>query len=96
MAKHVHSQTDIMFGPEAKKRHNFDLLTSESLDLVAGAWHHTYLVWFLGASFMKWGFPFSTIKEPVDEQFCTSLLQFIDQVMKKIFTIMANLHDISW
>lgn len=84
MRKHVHAQTDMLFGAEAQKRHNFDLLSSESFDIVAGAWHYTYLAWFLGPSFMKWGFPFSAIKEPTDEQFCTSLLYFTDCVMKKI------------
>ena len=84
MGKHVDAQTDVLFGAEAKKRHNFNLLSSESLDIVAGAWHHTYLAWYLGYSFMKWGFPFSAIKEPVDEQFCKSLLAFIDHMMKKV------------
>lgn len=84
MAKHVDAQTDVLFGPEPKKRHNFNLLRSESLEIVAGAWHYTYLAWYLGYPFMKWGFPFSAIKEPVDEQFCKSLLDFIEHMMKKI------------
>lgn len=84
MGKYVDAQTDMLFGAEAKKRHNFNLLRCESLEIVAGAWHHTYLAWFLGFSFMKWGFPFSAINEPVDEQFCKSLESFIDHVMKKV------------
>lgn len=84
MSKHVDAQTDVLFGTEAKKRHNFNLLSAESLEIVAGAWHHTYLAWYLGYSFMKWGFPFSAIKEPVDEQFPKSLFDFIEHVMKKV------------
>lgn len=84
MAKHVDAQTDVLFGAEAKKRHNFNLLSAESFEIVAGAWHHTYLAWYLGYSFMKWGFPFSAIEEPVDEQFCKSLLDFINLMMKKV------------
>ena len=33
---------------------------------------------------MKWGFPFSAIKEPVDEQFSKSLLDFTEHIMKKV------------
>lgn len=84
MGKHVDAQTDVLFGSEAKKRHNFNLLRAESLEIVAGAWHHTYLAWYLGYPFMKWGFPFSAIKEPVDEQFSKSLLDFTEHIIKKV------------
>ena len=47
MGKHVDAQTDVLFGSEAKKRHNFNLLRAESLELlpvpgITHIWHGTW------------------------------------------------------
>lgn len=73
-----------LFGSEARKRHNFSLTNTETWDVIVGTWHFTYLSWYLGVGFMKWGFPLGSTTEPTDEQYLKSLYEFTDSVMKKV------------
>lgn len=73
-----------MFGLEAKKRHNFSFANTETWDVIFGAWHYTYLSWYMGINFMKWGFPLASLTEPTDNQYLKSLYEFTDSVMKKV------------
>jgi len=84
MSKHLDAPTDKMFGTEVKKRHNVIMLRTESIDVLAGSFHHTHLSWYLGWHFMKWGMPFSAIEGSVDEQFCDSRFCYINALMKKV------------
>lgn len=82
--KQQHIVGDKMFGSEAKKRHNFSLVKTETWDIIVGTWHFSYLSWYLGIDFMKWGFPFAKLKEPTDEQYLKSFHEFTDSIMKKV------------
>jgi len=84
MGKHVDAPTDMLYGAEVKKRHNASMLRTESLDILAGVFHHTYLSWYLGWHFMKWGMPFSKVKGQIDEQFCDSNFHYVNALMKKV------------
>ena len=73
-----------MYGDEGKKYHKSDTSRTDSLDFLVRAWHFVGLSWFLGTSFMRWGFCLVSLEEPIDEWFCNSFLQFTDSIMKKV------------
>jgi len=73
------------FGEEVKKYHNGNFFKSDTWEVVLGVDHMTLLSWHLGASFFKWGFLQSALKEqPVDKEFCKIFLEFNDCIMKKV------------
>ena len=85
MDKLIDTPSDTLYGTEFKKRHNINMLTTDSLDiLVSDVFHHMFLSWYLGWRFMKWGMPLSTIKGPIDEQLCESRFYYINALMKKV------------
>ena len=70
---------------EFAKRHNVDLYRTGSFDICAAMWHFSATSWYLGVDFMKWGFPFVQLNgKPIDNQFCNSLVQYYDLIMKKV------------
>lgn len=73
-----------LFGSEAKKRHNFSLANTETWDVIVGAWHFSYLSWYMGIDFMKWGFPFAPLTEPTDENYLKIFYEFTHSIMKKV------------
>lgn len=79
-----HAVRNKMFGSEARKRHNFSLENTETWDVIAGTWHFTYLSWYMGTDFMKWGFPFASLTEPTDSHYVKSFCEFTDSIMKKV------------
>lgn len=83
MNKH-HVIENKLFGSEAKKRHNFTLTNTETWDVMAGTWHFSYLSWYMGIDFMKWGFPFASLTEPIDDQYLKSFYEFTNSIMKKV------------
>ena len=79
-----HVATNQLFGSEARKRHNFSLDRTESMEITAGAWHFTYVTWNMGIDFMKWGFPFAPLTEPTNDHYLNSFNQYTDSIMKKV------------
>ena len=73
-----------LYGGEGKKHHNFDSSKTDSLDFFVRSWHFGGLSRYLGTSFMKWGFCYVPLDEPIDEWFCNNLLKFTDSIMRKI------------
>ena len=70
---------------EFEKRHNIDLHRNGTFDICAAAWHFNTKSLCLGIDFMKWGFPFvKLIETPIDNQFCSSFVQYYDVIMKKV------------
>jgi len=73
-----------LFGGEGRKYHNFDSSKTDSLDFFARSWHFGGLSRYLGTSFMKWGFCYVPLDEPIDKWFCNNLLKFTDSIMRKV------------
>ena len=71
-------------GDEGRKHHNFDFSKTDSFDFFVRSWHFSGLSWHLGASFMKWGFCYVPLDEPIDKWFCSNLLKFTDAFMRKL------------
>ena len=70
---------------EFEKHHNVDLHRNGSFDICATVWHFNITSFYLGVDFMKWGFPFVQLNEtPIDNQFCSSFVQYYDAIMKKV------------
>lgn len=70
---------------EAKKRHVFNLFTTDTWDTVFGALHLNEVVLYLGVSFMKWGLPFARLSQPVDEDLYINCFgQYTDCVLRKV------------
>lgn len=82
--KKQHVVENLMFGSEAKKRHNFSLTNTETWEVVVGSWHFTYLSMYMGTNFMKWGFPCVSKAGSIDDQFMMSFYEFTDSIMKKV------------
>ena len=73
------------FGKEMKKRHNSNLFRTETWEIALGQAHMTLASFFLGSSFMKWGFLNSALQDqPVDKEFCKLFIEFNDCIMKKV------------
>ncbi|XP_065907290.1 uncharacterized protein [Dysidea avara] len=73
-----------LFRGEASKRHEFKLNRSDTWDGLVQSWHFSVFSWYLGYSFMKWGFSYATLNEPIDEDFRKSFVPFTDCVLKKV------------
>ena len=74
-----------ILGAEAKKRHVFDLFTSDTWDTVFGASHLNQVILYLGVSFMKWGYPFARVQEPIDEDlYINTFIKYTDCVLRKV------------
>ena len=74
-----------IFGEEFKKRHNFSLFRTDTVEITIGIEFMNLLSFCLGASFFKWGFVQSALKDqPVDREFCKSFIEFNDHIMKKV------------
>ena len=74
-----------IFGEEMKKRHTSNFFKTETWELAVGLGHMTVLSVSLGASFCKWGYLFSSLKEqPVDREFCKIFVELNDCIMKKV------------
>ena len=80
--KHIEDQ---LAGEEFRKRHNFYLFTGDTLEIILGLRQMTFFSHYLGASFYKWGFLFSTLSDhPTDKEFPKYFLEFSDLIMKKL------------
>ena len=74
-----------MFGEEFKKRHNVSLFRTETWEIILGIEPMNLLACNLGASFCKWGFLQSSLKDqPVDREYCKSFIELNDHIMKKV------------
>ena len=70
---------------EYEKHHNVDLHRNGSFDIRVTVWHFNAISLYLGVDFMKWGFPFvQLIETPIDNQFCSSFVQYYDVILKKV------------
>ena len=70
---------------EFDKRHTTDIQRTGTLEIFAAMWHFSRTSRFLGVDLMKWGFPFvKLIDKPIDNQFCSSFVQYNDLIMKKV------------
>ena len=69
---------------ELAKRQNLDMHRTRSFEINATVWHFNTISLYLGVDIMKWGFPFvQLIEKPIDNQFCSSLVQYCDLTVKK-------------
>ena len=60
-----------MFGEDFKKRHDFSLFRTDTWEMMVGIEPMNLLAYSLGASFCKWGFLQSSLKDrPVDKEYC--------------------------
>ena len=74
-----------ILGTEAKKRHVFNLFTSDTWDTIFGALHLNQVILYLGISFMKWGYPFARLQQPIDEElYINEFIKYTDSVLKKV------------
>jgi len=73
-----------LFRGQASMRHEFKLNRSDTWDGLVQSWHFSVFSWYLGYSFMTWGFSYAKLDEPIDEDFQKSFVPFTDCVMKKI------------
>lgn len=74
-----------ILGTEAKKRHNFNIFTSDTWDTIFGGLHLNQVILYLGVSFMKWGYPFARLKQPIDEDlYINNFITYTDCVLKKV------------
>ena len=84
----MHPEADKDFSKPQKemdKRQSVDIQRSATYEVFVGTWHFVTMSWYLGVDFMKWGFPFvKLIDKPIDNEFCSSFVQFCDSTMKKI------------
>ena len=70
---------------EFQKRHDTDVLRTGTFEIGAAVWHFTFISWYLGADFMKWGHVIvNRIDGPTDNQFCSSFVQYCDLTVKKV------------
>ena len=70
---------------EFDKRHTVEMHRTESIEINANYWHFNSVSLYLGADFMKWGFPFVRLTDSqIDDQFCSSLIQYYDLIVKKV------------
>ena len=82
--KHPHSDITNTFGMEVKKRATIDLGKAGAFDALVGMWHIKPFCYYLGSSFMKWGYSYAKLEEPMDEKFYDSLLLFTSHVVRKV------------
>ena len=75
-----------IFGEEMKKRHISNYFLTDTWELALGIGHMLPLSVALGASFSKWGYMFSAMKDqPVDREFCCkTFIELNDCMMKKV------------
>jgi len=86
--KHIENQ---LAGEELRKRHNFHLFKCETLEIALGLRLMTFFSHYLGTSFMKWGFLFSSLSDhPTDKEFPKCFLEFSDLIMKKLTYHLKN------
>ena len=78
------------FGIEVKKRATFDFGKAGPLDGLVGMWHIKQFSYFLGSSFMKWGYSYAKLEEPIDEKFYDSLLFFTSHLVRKVIHLRGN------
>jgi len=82
--KKEHFLSISLFRGQALKRHEFMLNKSDTWDGLVQSWQFSVFSWYLGYSFMKWGFSYAKLDEPIDEDFQKCFVPFTDCVMKKI------------
>ena len=82
--KHPHSDITNTFGMEVKKRATIDLGKAGAFDALVGMWHIKPFCYYLGSSFIKWGYSYAKLEEPMDEKFYDSLLLFTSHVVRKV------------
>ena len=84
--KRPHSDIKNAFGVEVKKRDGIttDLVKAGTFDALVGMWHIKPFCYYLGSSFMKWGYSYAKLEEPMDEKFYDSLLLFTSHVVRKV------------
>ena len=81
----MHPKADGHPQKEFDKRHTTDMQRTDTSEIFAAMWHFNAVSWFLGVDFMKWGFSFAKyINKPIDNQFCSSFVQYNDLIMKKV------------
>jgi len=70
---------------EKNKRHNASIDKTNTMEAIVQDWHFGFTPSLLGTRFLKWGYPHIAPKDiPIDQQFCSKLLSFIECVSKKI------------
>ena len=74
-----------ILGAEAKKRHEFNLFTTDTWDTTFGSLHMNQVILYLGSSFMTWAYPFVKLKRPVDEDlYVDDFIAYSDCVLRKV------------
>ena len=69
---------------ELKKRVTIDFGKAGIFDGLVGMWHIAPFSYYLGSSFMKWGYSYAKLEEPMDEKFYDTLLSFTSHVVRKV------------
>ena len=82
----------VPFGSEAKKRHEFTLVKSDSWCGTVQSWHFSFLSWSLGSAFMKWSYSYAKLEhEAIDEEFYTNtFMLFTNHVIRKVMYYRGN------
>ena len=65
-SKKQHSEVLTAFGVEARKRTTANFLKAGTWDGLVGIWHINIFSWFLGSSFIKWGYSYAKLEEPIN------------------------------
>ena len=80
-----HFSSERIAGEELKKRHSTSVFSTHTWEVSLGIGQMIPLSFNLGASFFKWGFPCTTLKnQAVDKEFCKNFIEFTDCIMKKV------------
>ena len=70
---------------ETKKRHSVNVFAAETWDTTFGGLHLHQIIMYLGVSFMKWGYPFARLKQPIDEDlYINNFITYTDCVLRKV------------
>ena len=74
-----------ILGAEAKKRHELNLFTTVTWDTTFGTLHLNQVILYLGVSFMTWAYPFTRLKQSVDEElYINNFITYSDCVLRKV------------
>ena len=79
-----HSDIISTFGIEVKKRGTLDFGKAGPWDGLVGMWHMKTFCYYLGSSFLKWGYSYAKLEDPMDEKIYDSLLSFTSHVVRKV------------
>ncbi|XP_065900382.1 uncharacterized protein [Dysidea avara] len=73
-----------MFGTELRKRHEFSWVRGDTWDGIARNWQFSVCNCYLGSAFMRWGYSYARLNEPIDEELLKSIMLFTKYVIKKV------------